>query len=90
MKRHPYGLEEYERDDVRIEFLDVMDYAKIILSNWELFGRYFGSKSEVEKHFLALKNYRNPIKHGRVLNEVDRRTGEAAVLWFENILSAKK
>ena len=86
MKRHPYKLEEYDRDDVRIEFLDVMDYVKIILSNWQLFGRYFGSKGEVEKHFLALKNYRNPIKHGRSLNEVDKRTGEAAVLWLENIL----
>ena len=86
MRRHPYGLEEYNRDDVRIEFLDVMDYAKIILSNWQLFGRYFGSKGEVEKHLLALKNYRNPIKHGRSLNEVDKRNGEAAVLWLENIL----
>lgn len=86
MKRHPYRLEEFSRDDVRIEFLDVMDYSKIILSNWKQFGKYFGSKNEVEKHLLALKNYRNPIKHGRNLNEVDRRNGEAAVLWLENIL----
>lgn len=86
MKRHPYALEEYDQDDVRIKFLEVMDYSKIILSNWELFGIYFGSKNEVEKHFLALKNYRNPIKHGRDLNEVDKKNGEAAVLWLENVL----
>lgn len=86
IKRHPYSLEEYDKDDVRIKFLDVMDYSKIILSNWNLFGSFFGSKSEVEKHFLALKNYRNPIKHGRDLHEVDRRVGEAAVLWLENII----
>jgi len=87
MIRHPYNLEEYKRDDTRIEFLEIMDYLKIILSNWNLFVRYFGSKSETEKHFLALKNYRNPIKHARKkLDEIDRINGEAAVLWFENIL----
>lgn len=34
----------------------------------------------------AFKNYRNPIKHGRSVNEVDKRNGEASVLWLENIL----
>lgn len=87
LKRHPYRLEEYMRDEVRITFLDVMDYSKIILSNWQLFDKYFGSKGEVEQHFRALKNYRNPIKHGRDLNEIDKRNGEAAVMWLENILN---
>jgi hypothetical protein len=86
LRRHPYKLEEYMRDEVRITFLDVMDYAKIILSNWQIFGRLFGSKGEVEQHFRAFKNYRNPLKHGRDLNEIDRRNGEASVLWLENIL----
>ena len=86
MKRHPYGRDEFTRDEVRIQFLDIMDYAKVILSNWHFLGGAFGSKGEVEKHFLALKNYRNPVKRGRTLNEVDKRNGEAAVLWLENIL----
>lgn len=86
IKRHPYGLEEYDRDDVRIQFLDIMDYFKIIVSNWNIFESIFGSKPETEKHFIALKHYRNAIKHSRSLNEVDRRNGEAAVLWFESVL----
>lgn len=89
LKRHPYNVDELVRDDIRITFLDVMDYSKIIFSNWDLFALYFGSKGEVEKHFVALKNYRNQIKHGRVLNEIDKRTGEAAVLWLEKILLNK-
>ena len=48
--------------------------------------KYFGSKGEVEQHFRAFKNYRNPLKHGRDLNEIDKRNGEASVLWLENIL----
>ncbi len=87
IKRHPYGLEEYDRDDVKIQFLDVMDYSKILISNWDVFGTLLGSKQEAEKHFIALKHYRNAIKHGRSINEIDRRTGEAAVLWFESVLS---
>jgi hypothetical protein len=84
--RHPYGIEEYMRDDVRITYLDIMDYEKIINLNWETFESYLGSRGEVTQHFRALKNYRNPVKHLRDLNEVDRRNGEAAVLWLENIL----
>lgn len=86
LRRHPYGLEEYLRDEVRSTYLDIMDYEKIISSNWEVFGQYFGSRGEVSQHFRALKNYRNPIKHGRNLNEVDKRNGEAAVLWLESII----
>jgi len=86
LRRHPYKLDEYMRDEVKITFLDVMDYEKIILSNWDLFGKYFGNKMEVEQHFRAFKNYRNPLKHTRDLNEIDKRNGEAAVLWLENIL----
>lgn len=86
LKRHPYKLEEYMRDDVRITFLDIMDYSKIILLNWSVFGQIFSSKGEIELRFLALKNYRNPVKHGRELSEVDKQKGEAAVLWLEKIL----
>lgn len=86
LTRHPYSLEEYEREDVRMEFLDVTDYPKIINANWPLLHDYFGSKWEVERHFLALKNFRNAIKHGRSLNEVDRKNGEAAVLWLGNVV----
>ncbi len=90
LKRHPYNLDEYDRDEVKITFLDIMDYSKIILSNWQFFNKYFGSKGEVEQHFRALKNYRNPIKHGRGLNEIDKRNGEASVIWLENVLNNVK
>ena len=44
------------------------------------------SRGELTKHFLALKNYRNSIKHNRDMNVVERKNGEAAVLWFNAIL----
>jgi len=57
--------------------MDIMDYCKIILTNWDCFGEHFGSKSEVEKHFLNVKEARNSLKHGRELNSVVRKQGEA-------------
>jgi len=86
IKRQPYKAEELRQDEARIGFLDIMDYCKIITTNWQVFEKCFVSKSETEKHFIALKNYRNAIKHGRDLDEVEKRNGEAAVLWLENIL----
>jgi hypothetical protein len=59
----------------------------MILSNWTVFSGVFQSKSELEKHFLGLKNYRNSVKHRRELNAVEKRVGEAAVLWFHGVLS---
>lgn len=86
IRRHPYKLDEYMRDDVRITFLDFMDYLKVINSNWDVFEHFFGNKNELEEHLKSLKNYRNPVKHVRDLDQVDKKRGEAAVLWFENIL----
>lgn len=86
LKRYPYKLEEYLRDEVRISFLDIMDYSKIILTNWDVFQDRFGTKGDVERHFVAFKNYRNSIKHVRLLDDIDRRNGEAAMLWIERAL----
>ncbi len=85
-RRHPYKLEEFLRDDVRITFLDIMDYLKIINANWNLFESFFGNKNVLEEHFKALKYFRNPVKHSRDLSIVDKKRGEASVLWFEEIL----
>lgn len=88
LRRHPYySIEEYEQDSVRLRFMDIMDYCKIILVNWELFGKYFGSKTETERYFVAYKNYRNVLKHPRGVDEVEKKNGEAALIWIERVLN---
>lgn len=89
LRRNPYAsLEEYERDDVRLRFLDIMDYCKIVLVNWELFGQYFGNKVDTERHFVAYKNYRNALKHLRSLDTVEQKNGEAALIWIDRVLNS--
>jgi len=70
-----------------LDFIDIMDYSKIILFNWDVFGSIFRSKSETEKRFLNLKEFRNAVKHGR--NEIApfiKKEGEAALEWLSIIL----
>lgn len=90
VKSHPYDLEKLSSSEAKLAFLDIMDYEKVIASNWVLFAPIFQSRGELTKHFLALKNYRNSIKHNRDMNAVEKRNGEAAVLWFGAILTETK
>jgi len=87
LKSHPYDIEKFSSSGAKLSFLDIMDYEKVIASNWILFASVFQSRGELTKHFLALKNYRNSIKHNREMNAVEKRNGEAAVLWFHAILT---
>lgn len=89
VKGHPYDREKLAAPEAKMSFLDMMDYEKIISSNWQLFAGIFQSRAELNKHFLAVKNYRNSIKHNRDMNPVERKNGEAAVLWFDGILTTE-
>ncbi len=89
LRSHPYELEKFTSSSAKLGFLDIMDYYKIVSSNWTSFSDVFQSRGELEKHFLALKNYRNSIKHNREMNAVEQKNGEAAVLWFNALLADK-
>ena len=70
-----------------LDFMDIMDYAKIILFNWDVFGSNFRSKTETEKRFLNLKVFRNAVKHGRgEIVPFIQKEGEAALEWLSIIL----
>jgi hypothetical protein len=86
LRRHPYEKNEITTNYLRLTFCDIMDYAQIIVKNWEIFESTFGSRGEVERHFLNLKEYRNATKHSREMNAVERKQGEASVEWLLRIL----
>jgi hypothetical protein len=72
---------------IRLQYADIMDYHKIIDKNWKFFVDRFGSREELKSHFLALKNYRNPLGHVREMDPIDQKRGEAAILWFRKTLA---
>ena len=73
---------EWETPLRRLEQVNIMDYLKIILTNWNLFEDIFGSKEQLDKHFKSLKEYRNSIKHARKINDIERKEGEIALQWL--------
>jgi predicted transport protein len=79
--------EEVKECSKKLEFLDIMDYSKIILKNWDFFKEIFGSKERVESNFLDLKNFRNSIKHSRSLDREDLLRGKASLIWLDNCMN---
>lgn len=74
----------------KLDFCDIMDYSNIVLKNWQYFEDLFRSKYETEKRFIALKDFRNAVKHNRDIDPVLQRDGEAALEWFSRVLKSIK
>ncbi len=72
---------------IRLQYADIMDLHKIVDKNWDLFKERFESREALKSHFLALKNYRNPLGHVRDVDVVEQKQGEAAIIWFRRAVS---
>ena len=90
IKTKPYLKDELSSSEKKLQFCDIMDYSKIILKNWDVFEEIFGSKEELETHFKSLKNIRNPVKHIRDIDEIDKIKGKAALMWLEKCLKIEE
>ena len=53
---------------------------------WPLFEPLYANKEMLTKRFSQLADLRNGIRHSRSVDEVTRKEGEAAILWFEKVL----
>ena len=71
-----------------MEYADFREIQDIFASKaiWPKVETLFGSKGNVETRFGQLADLRNSIRHSRTVTDVTRKDGEAAILWFENIL----
>jgi hypothetical protein len=47
----------------------------------------FGTKEALIAKFDQLTELRNGIRHSGAINEIVRQEGEAAILWFRQVLS---
>ncbi len=84
--KSPWEKDTYSLPDKKLAFCDIRDYLKIIKVNWPMFQSLFIGKSELEKHFHNLAEYRNRLRHGREINGVARKGGEAAMEWIANVI----
>ncbi len=72
-----------------LEFCDLRELQDTIVSKalWSNFEPRFGSKGVLIGKFDQLAELRNGIRHSRTVDEITRKEGEAAILWFEQVLA---
>ena len=65
------------------ELQDVMTAKPL----WHLFEARFGTKETLNARCGGLAELRNTIRHSRPLNDVTKKDGEAALMWFDQVLN---
>ncbi|MBC8522402.1 hypothetical protein H8D29_00575 [PVC group bacterium] len=81
----------FETLEGKLEQFDLRELQSTILNKslWERFDSCFGTKQELETKFDQLAELRNAIRHSRAVDEVTKKEGEAAIVWFKQILESK-
>jgi hypothetical protein len=72
----------------KLEYCDLRDLEDTIVTKslWPDFEARFGTKEMLAGRFRQLAELRNGIRHVRTVDEVTRKDGEAAILWFQGVL----
>jgi hypothetical protein len=72
-----------------LEYFDLRELQDTITNKtlWPGFEARFGTKEALAGRFAQLAELRNGIRHSRTVDDVTRKDGEAALLWFGQILA---
>lgn len=86
-KNPAFDKDYYSTVGGMLEFCDLQELKDVILAktNWQAFSNSFTSKEELSKRVNQLAEMRNGIRHSRTIDEISRKDGEAALLWFEKV-----
>lgn len=87
-KNAAFDENHYESLDGKLEFCDLRELQDAITNkaSWQYFQPRFANKETVISRFDQLAELRNGIRHSRTVDEVTRKEGEAAAIWFEQVL----
>ncbi len=72
-----------------LEYFDLREVQDTIVTKqlWPLFEPAFVNKESLTKKFDQLAELRNAIRHSRAVSDIARMEGEAAILWFNQVLA---
>lgn len=87
-KNAALDLKHYQKLGSKLEYADLRELQDTIQSKtaWPLFEARFANKESLAKRFDQLAELRNGIRHNRTVDEITRKDGEAAILWFQKVL----
>ncbi len=86
-KNAAHDSSRYESLAGKLEYADLRELEGTITSKvlWPRFEVRFGNKETLVVRFGQLAELRNGIRHSRSVDEITRKEGEAAILWFEQV-----
>ena len=90
LKKNPaLDADQYATLAGMLEYADLRELQDTVTSRalTPRFGKLCANKETLFKRFGQLAELRNGIRHTRTVDEVTRKEGEAAVLWFGQMLS---
>ena len=89
LKKDPaLDADHYAALNGKLEYADLRELQDTVTNKVlaPLFRPQFSNKETLVKRFDQLAELRNGIRHSRTVNDVTRKEGEAAVLWFKKML----
>ena len=88
-KNAAIDVEDYRELSAKLEFADLWELQEIITSKatWGPFEPRFVNKEMLNTKFGQLAELRNGIRHSRTVDDITRKEGEAAILWFGQVLN---
>jgi len=84
-----FDIENYKDLSSMLKFADLRELYEIICSKttWLNFEERFNNKAILNTRFDQLCELRNSIRHSRDVNDITRKDGEVALLWFNKVLN---
>ena len=81
--------QDYTTLEAKLDYVDLRELQEIITSKatWDYFKSRFINKETLNGKFDQLAELRNSIRHSRAVTEIVRKEGEAAILWFKEVLN---
>ena len=89
-RRNPaMGNGHYDSLSGKLEYCDLRELQDVLTSKvlWPQFEDRFGGKEILNVRFAQLAELRNRLRHSRTVDDVTRKDGEAALLWFRQVLA---
>jgi hypothetical protein len=82
-------MDRYDSFEGKLEYFDLRELQDTIMNKilWTRFEPLFVNKESLGKKFGQLADLRNAIRHSRTVDQVTRKEGEAAILWFRQVLN---
>jgi hypothetical protein len=87
-KNAAMDADQYRALAGKLEFCDLRELQDTITNTalWPRFEQRFANRETLVSKFDKLAELRNGIRHSRTVDEITRMEGEAAVLWFDQVL----